>query len=265
MKGSCSCYQWWRRTLAVTCAELKSFWGSTTAGVTLLVFVGLLGFLFYNNVAYYVIDSLKAAIKGFSIDASVALFSKGMNHTPLVLMLVTPLVTMRSLTPFSRGGGLSYLNTLPISSTSIILGQYLAAWASLTFLCLLSLVPFAFLVWGGVGRVDLLLTTLVGLWSLSSAFAAIGILSSAAFPSPTGSALSTLGILGLLWVMGWAAPIVDGSLADFWPALAFGPKISRFVVGLVDLNDLLYFTLLAMLTLNCARMFLNLRSHSGAN
>ena len=262
---NCSCYQWGRRVLAITFAELKSFWGSTTAGVTLLVFMGLLGFFFYNTIDSYMRDSLMEAIKGFSLNASITLFSKGMYHIPLVLMLVTPLVTMRSLTPFSRGGGLSYLNTLPISPTSIILGQYLAAWASLALLCVLSLVPFAFLVWGGVGRSDLLLTTLLGLWSLSGSFVAIGILSSAAFPSPTGAALSTLGILGLLWIMGMAAPIVDSSLVNWWPILAFGPRISHFVVGLVDLNDLLYFALLAALALNCARMFLNLRSHSGAN
>lgn len=253
----------WRSITAVTVSEFKSFWSSASAGVTLLVFLGLSGFFFYNSVVTYVMSNHEASIRGLTLDASIALFSQSLNHIPLVLMLVTPLVTMRTLTPFSQGGGLQYLFTLPVSPGRVIFGQYLGAFISLALLCLLALVPFVFLVWAGVGQWTTLLTTLFGLVCLSSAFAAVGLASSAAFSSPIGAGLGTLGCLGLMWVLGWAAPITEKSWVELWPGLAFGPRLSRFVTGLVDVNDLVFFALLTLVALGLSKMFLELRRHNG--
>lgn len=254
----------WKAITVVTGFELKRFWSSASAGVTLLVFLGLSGFFFYNSVATYILSDLQAATRGLTLDASLALFSQSLNHIPLVLMLVTPLVTMRALASPGQGGGLAYLSTLPLSPGRIILGQYFAASSSLALLSLLAMVPYVFLVWAGVGHGVILLTSLLGLWSLASAFAAVGLAFSAAFPSPVGAGLGTLGFLGLMWVLGWAAPVTEISWAQLWPSLAFGPRLSRLVMGLVNLNDLAFFVSLTAVALITAKMFLELRRHSGA-
>jgi len=253
--------------LTLAGAELKNFWGGPAAGVTLLVFLGMLGFFFYNSVVSYVVESLSAAARGLALDASLALFSQGLTNIPLVLMLVTPLVTMRSLSPFRRGGGLDYFQTLPVDGLSLVAGQYLAAVSSLAFLSFLGVVPFAFLMWAGVGEPELLLTALVGLWLLSSAFAAVGILASAMFPSPVGAGLATLGLLGLMWVLGWAAPYSDSTLGlvGLWRGLAFAPRLTRFAMGLISLGDLLFFGAVTVLALLNARFFLRARGLSGVD
>ncbi len=254
-----------RPVLAVASAELRTFWGGAASGVALLVFLGLLGFFFYNSVAAYVLDSLAAAAKGQALDASLILFAQGLAHIPLVLMLVTPLATMRALASFRRGGGLDWLQTLPVSRGRLIFGQYLAAWLSLAFLGVLALLPFAVLAWLGVGRPELLATAAVGLLGLASVFAAVGLLASAAFPSPVGAGLTTLGGLGLMWVLGWATPYADGQWGGLWAGLAFGPRIERCILGLVDLNDLAFFAALTVLALVNARLLLGWRAHSGAD
>ncbi|MDR2946064.1 MAG: hypothetical protein LBV79_04895 [Candidatus Adiutrix sp.] len=253
-------------TLILARTELRNFWGGAAAGVTLLVFLGFLGFFFYNSVVVYVAESLSAAARGRSLHASPALFSQGLSNIPLALMLVAPLVTMRALSPHRRGGGLDYFQTLPLGGGTLVLGQYLAAVASLAFLSLLGLVPFACLLGAGVGRPALLLTALVGLWALSSAFAAVGVLGSAMFPSPAGAGLGTLGMLGLMWMLGWARPYTDSDLGlvDLWLNLAFAPRFTRFTLGLVDAGDLVFFLALTLLALLNARLFLRARGLSGA-
>lgn len=251
--------------LAVAAAELKNFWGGASAGVSLLVFLGLLGFFLYNSIASYVIDSLGAAARGQSLDAQVALFSQGLTHVPLILMLVTPLVTMRALAPFRRGGGLDFFQTLPIDGGVLILGQYTAALTSLFFLCLLALVPFAFLLLVNIGSPEILLTSALGLLLLASAFAAVGIGASAAFPSPVGAGLATLGLLGLMWVLGWAAPYTDDGLGRIWQGLAFAPRMVRFNMGLINPADLVFFALISLLGLVNASLWLGLRRYNGAD
>ncbi|MDL2227139.1 hypothetical protein LJB86_05750, partial [Deltaproteobacteria bacterium OttesenSCG-928-M10] len=219
----------------------------------------------YNGVASYVLESLRAAAKGLTLDASLALFSQGLTQVPLVLMLVTPLVTMRSLSPSRRGGTLDFFTTLPVSAGQLIGGQFLAAWLSLAFLSLLSLIPFAVLVMAGAGAWPVLWSTAGGLLALSALFAAVGLLASALFLSPVGAGLGTLGLLGLMWILGWAAPYLDPRAAVVWQGLAFAPRINRLVLGLVDLNDLMFFVILTGLALAGARLFLTGRAVSGAD
>lgn len=246
-------------------AELKSFWSGASSGVALLVFLGLLGFFFYNSLAVYVVDSLDAAARGLALDASAALFSQGMTHIPLVLMLVTPLVTMRSLASYRRGGDLDFFQTLPVSGSGLILGQYLAALLSLSLMSVLALAPFAALTLAEVGSLSLLLTTGLGLLVLSSAFAAVGLWASAVFPSPVGAGLGALGGLGLMWALGWAVPYAESGWGFLWTGLAFAPRFSRLAVGLIDLSDLLFFVAISLAALFNARLWLNLRRQNGAD
>lgn len=254
-----------RPILAVAAAEFKICWGGATAGLALLVFLGIQGFFFYNNIVSYILESLGAAARGLSIDATATLFSQGLTQVPLALMLVTPLVTMRMLAPFRRGGGLDFFQTLPVDGAPLLLGLYLVALLNLFFLCLLALAPFAVLLLLGIGSSQLLLTSAIGFLALCSAFAAIGLWASAAFPSPVGAGLATLGVLGLMWVLGWASPYSDSGLGQIWRELAFAPRVVNFVVGLIKPADLLFFAVLTILGLINAHIWLGLRRHTGAD
>ncbi|UQZ90110.1 hypothetical protein C4J81_13220 [Deltaproteobacteria bacterium Smac51] len=244
-------------------AELKSFWGGASAGLAVAVFLGLSGFFFYNGVADYVMGALLAASKGRALDASISLFSQGLTYISLVMMLVAPLVTMRSLTPARRGGRLDFFQTMPLNGPQIILGQYLSAFLSLAILIILALVPFVVLLAAGVGSLAVLFTAAAGLLALGSALAALGLMCSAASSSPMGAALGALGLGGLMWVLGWAAPYLDGLFGDIWSGLAFMPRISRFALGMLDGNDLLFFAVLTVAALLNAAVLLAARTGGG--
>jgi ABC-2 type transport system permease protein len=254
----------WYATRLIAGAELKSFWGSPSAGLAIIVFLGLSGFFFYNSAADYVVSALFAAARGRALDASVALFSQALSYIALVLMLVAPLVTMRSLTPGSRGGRLDFFQTMPLSGAQIIWGHYLAALISLSVFILLALAPFLLLLLADVGSLRLLVCAALGLLALGAAFGAVGLMCSAASRSSVGAALASLGLGGLLWVLGWAAPYIGyGRLGELWQNLAFMPRIARFALGILNFNDLLFFVLLAFLALGNAAVFLAARSGGG--
>jgi ABC-2 type transport system permease protein len=219
------------------------------------VFLVLAGLLFYNAVASYAAASLDAAGRGRALDSTLALFAGSMERLGLILTLVTPLATMRAFADFAGGGHLDMTLALPAGRLEVTLAHFLSASGAVYLLCLLSLPPFAALAAMGTGGPGLLACGALGLLLATLAFVAVGLAVSSAAGSPAASALMTLGALGLLWAAGWAAPYLPGTLAYLVQGLAFAPRLSHFAAGVVDLNDVVYFIVLAAAGLWLARPF----------
>jgi hypothetical protein len=53
--------------------------------------------------------------------------------------------------------------------------------------------------------------------------------------------------------MGWAAPYLSAKAGALAQGLAFAPRLNHFTLGLIDLNDQLYFIVLNFLALYLCR------------
>jgi hypothetical protein len=122
----------------------------------------------------------------------------------------------------------------------------MSALSSLFFLTLLGLIPYICLIAMGVGSFSVLLTSALGLTLLSAAMASLGLASSSLSSGAMPAALATLGLIGFLWAIGLAAPYLPAGGGALAQGLAFGPKLSRFTLGLIDLNDVVYFLCLTL-------------------
>jgi ABC-2 type transport system permease protein len=141
----------------------------------------------------------------------------------------------------------------PISRLELVLGHFIAACLSLILLTFLALLPFVILIILGVGSLKLLFCAFLGFTLLIASFVAVGLMVSSWTATPLASALATLGILALFLSMGWAAPYLSHSIAYVIMGLAFGPRLSHFAIGLLDLNDIVYFLVLTIISLYLAR------------
>jgi ABC-2 type transport system permease protein len=235
--------------------EWKSFWTSPAGGLSLLVFLVLSGLVVYNTVAAYAAVSLEGLSRGVALDARLVVFSGSLEELGLILMLVAPLTTMRAYALSSQGGCLDLLLSLPLSRLEIVLGRFLGSAASLMALALLSFLSYALLIFRGVGDLPLLAVASLGFLLLISSFSAVGLAVSARTGSPLASALSTLGILGVLWAAGFAAPYLSPKGAFLLQGVAFGPRLGHFAIGLVDLNDVIYFLVLSLAGLFLAKAY----------
>jgi ABC-2 type transport system permease protein len=230
-------------------AELKAFWTNPSGGLAILVFLGLSGVLLYNSVADYASISLGSLAQGRALSADLAIFSNGLTNLGLVILLVAPLTTMRSMAHFAQGGHLDLLLAWPLKPLEMIVGQYLAAVLALSLLTALALLPFLAIWLMGVGSLVVLLTAALGLGLLISAFVALGLAMASLAPSPLAAALGSLGVLALLWSLGWAAPYLPSWAAYLAQGLAIAPRLSHFALGLIDLNDVVFFLVLTLVAL----------------
>jgi ABC-2 type transport system permease protein len=159
----------------------------------------------------------------------------------VILLLVTPLLTMRLISEERRNRTLSLLFTAPVSMTEIILGKYLGVLAFLLVMVgMILLMPLSLLLGGGLD-VGKLAACVMALVLLLAGFAAVGLYMSALATQPTVAAVSTFGALLLLWIIDWSSNSGKGS--GVLQYLSLLRHYEGLLKGLITTTDLIYFVL----------------------
>lgn len=159
----------------------------------------------------------------------------------VVLLLVTPILTMRGFSELFRSGAYSLYSSAPISVTSLLLGKFLGLWL---FLLLFAIMPGCLsltLLLGTPIDLGLIAAATLGLLLLSGLFLAIGLYTAVLTESPGVAAAGAYGLLLLLSLLDQHT--AGGSFLHWlaWPSHSLNLQI-----GLVHSGDLAYFlTLMA--------------------
>ena len=228
--------------------ELRSLFLSPLAWAILGVVQFIYAWLFLSQVETFMsLQSRLATLEGAPgvVDIVVApLFA----NAAVLLLLITPLITMRVLSEERRNRTLSLLFSAPISMTEIIVGKYLGVLSFILILIgMLALMPLSLLV-GTDLDLGKLAAGLLGLTLVVSAFTAIGIFMSSLTEQPTVAAITTFGLLLLLWILDWAgnsgAP-VSGLLGYLSVLNHYEPLLK----GLFSSVDVIYYLLITVLFL----------------
>ncbi len=166
-----------------------------------------------------------------------------MQVAAIVLLMVMPLLTMRAIAEEKRNRTLSLLVSAPLGMTEIVLGKYLALVLFVVVLIsMLMLMPLS-LYLGTSLDVGKLLAIGLGMLLLLSAFAAIGLYLSSLTENQTIAAISTFGVLLMLWIIDW----VGASLSDGQTVVAYLSLLQHhqaLLEGVFDTADIAYYLLL---------------------
>lgn len=160
----------------------------------------------------------------------------------IVLLMVTPMITMRLLSEEKRSGTIDLLLSSPASSTEIVLGKFLGATGfMLVFTLMIALMPLTLNMGTDIdtGKV---FSGLLGLFLLLAAFTAAGLFVSSLTSNPVVAAIGTFGLLLLFWLLDSnSAADPDGSGVAAWLSLLrhFGPMLR----GIIDSRDVIFFLL----------------------
>ncbi len=160
----------------------------------------------------------------------------------IILLMITPLMTMRLLSEEKRNGAISLLLSAPVSATEIVVGKYLGiVLFMLVFVGMITLMPLSLYI-GTTLDSGKLATGLLGLLLLLSAFSAAGLFMSSLTASPVVAAVSTFGLLLLLWIIDSNAG-GDDAQDTVLTYLSLLQHFSPLLRGIVDSRDLAYFAL----------------------
>jgi ABC-2 type transport system permease protein len=223
--------------------ELRSLFLSPLAWAILAVVQGICAyfFLLYVDLFLQVQPRLAAAPSGPGLTDIVV--------TPLystaatVLLLVVPLLTMRLISEERRGQTLSLLFSAPVSMTEIVLGKFLGVlafvWLMLAFIALMPLSLLA----GGSLDLGLWASGLLGMALLLAGFCSVGLFMSTLTAQPTVAAVSSFGLLLLLWILDLAGTTGSGGGGTVLTYLSMLQHYQALLKGVFSSTDLVYYLL----------------------
>lgn len=232
----------------IAARELRSLFLSPLAWAILAVVMFIFGYLFLAAVDTYLLWQPQLAMIEGAPGVSDIIVAPLLADAGIILLLITPLLTMRVLSEERRNKTLSLLFSAPVSMTEIIVGKYLGVLSFfLILLALLTLMPLSLLA-GTELDIGKLLAGLLGLALLMAAFTAIGLFMSSLTEQPTVAAISTFGLLLLLWIIDWAGNARDDTGGAFaW--LSMIGHYESLMKGLFNSADVAYYLLLIVLFL----------------
>jgi ABC-2 type transport system permease protein len=222
--------------------ECKHRFLSPLAWVILAVLQFIFAYLFLTQVEAFNHYQIRLAgitqAPGLTDVVVVPLFA----NAAVILLLITPLLTMQLICGERRQHTLPLLFSAPLSASEIILGKYLGILSLLMIIIsLLTLMPLSLLV-GATLDFGKLFSNLLGLSLLVAAFSAVGLYMSTLASHPTIAAISSFGLLLMLWMLNISRTIrqYDSQLFDY---LSLLNHFQSMQTGLLTTADISYFLL----------------------
>ena len=239
------------RILAITRRELISYFSTPLAYVFIVIFLVLTSaFTFYLGNFY---ERGQADLSAF------------FSFHPWLYLFLVPAISMRLWAEERKSGSIELLMTLPIEPREAVLGKFLAAWAFITLALILT-----FPIWVTVNFLGDPDNGVIFAAYLGSLFMAGGFLAIGAFISATTKnqviafILSVVACFGFLLAgfslvldlfSSWAPQVLVDAIAS----LSFLTHFSNISKGVIDLRDLVYFSLLIVVFLYANTIILHLR------
>lgn len=222
--------------------ELRSLFLSPLAWSILAVLQFILAYLFLSQVeTFNSFQSRLATIDnapGLTEIVVVPLFA----NAAIILLLVTPLLTMRLVCEERRNKTLSLLLSAPLSGAEIIAGKYVGILGLLLLIVVMvCLMPLSLLL-GGALDYGKLFCNVLALSLLLAAFASVGLYMSCIAGHPTVAAVASFGLLLLLWILDWTVGL-KGQSSEIFGYLSMLQHFQNMQSGLLDSTDVLYFIL----------------------
>lgn len=179
-----------------------------------------------------------------------ASFNGVVSSVSYAMILVVPILTMRSFAEERKNKSDQLLLTAPVSVWKIVLAKFLSAMCVLLATLAVSLIFTIILYAYGNPYWGEILLGYLGLILLGAVFIALGLLISSFAENQLTACIVTLGLLFLLWLSNSLIPSVQNPvLQSILSALSLYGQFSCFTNGVLNLAAVIYFLSLAALFL----------------
>ncbi|MCP5161642.1 MAG: ABC transporter permease subunit [Hahellaceae bacterium] len=231
--------------------ELNSYFSTPLAYVFIAIFLMLSGlFTFYLGRFY---ERGQADL--------IAFFS----FMPWLYLVLVPSIAMRLWAEERKSGTIELLMTLPISTFTVVLGKFVAAWLFVGVALALTFPIWLTVNYLGEPDNGVVIASYLGSWFMAGGFLAIGSCLSACTKNQVVAFILTLVICFMFVVSGF--PLVQDFFSawaplwmiDWLSSLSFLTHFDAISRGVIDLRDILYFIVMMGSWLLATTIVINLK------
>ncbi len=222
-----------KQILTITRKELRGYFGSPMA----MIFIG--AFLIATLFSFFWVDTFFA--RGI---ADVRPLFRWM---PVLMIFIAAALTMRQWSEEQRVGTLEILLTLPVSTTQLVIGKFLAVLVLIGIALGLTLfIPITVALLGNLDIGPVIGGYLAALL-LAGAYTAIGLFVSSRTDNQIVALLSTVLLCGVFYLIGstGVTNFTGNEVGEILRAIGAGSRFESIQRGVIDLRDLLYYVTLA--------------------
>ena len=222
-----------RTTLAIVRREFATYFLSPIPYLILAVYLALAGVFLYFTIA----DGADASVRPLVPTLSV------------ILMILTPALTMRLLAEERKSGTLEVMLTDPVTEWQLVLGKFLGCL--LFFALLVSVLLVYGLVFEAYGDPDWVALgfACVGLVLYGGAMIGIGLFLSSLTRNQVVAYVTAFVALLALFLVDDLAGLIGGEIGRIGSAVGVQQHWDSFRKGILDTRDVVYFVSIAALSL----------------
>src|SRR6516165_12222961 len=253
-----------KNALTIAGKELAAYFVQPVAYVVLTVFLLLGGFFFFELLSYFqIVLQMYAAMQNPQVlehmNLNQRVIEPLLHNLSIVLVILVPAITMRSFAEEKRTGTYEFLLTAPVRTGEIVAGKFIAA-ASFTLIMvgLAWIFPLILMVFGNP-EVGVMFSGYLALALLAVTFVAVGLFTSSLTQNQIIAAISSFGLLILLYVISWPAEGGSGVAWALLKYLSLPDHFATMVRGVIDTSDIVFF-----LSVTIVALFLTQRSVESA-
>jgi ABC-2 type transport system permease protein len=232
-----------RNILAIAGKELRGYFASPIGYVLIGFYALLFGWFFYTLVAFFERQSMQMAPgqPGSALNLNQMLVSPLLMNATVIMLLVFPLITMRTYAEEKRSGTMELLLTSPITDLQIILGKFLGALALFAAMLAVTLVHMAVLFIYGNPEWKPIATGYLGLLLMGGSFLSLGLFISSLTKNQIVAGMITFSVFLLLWVINWVSSFVGPTAQTVLNYLSITEHFDDFAKGIIDTKHVVYY------------------------
>lgn len=249
-----------RVALTLARRELGAVFGAPTAYVVLAGFLLLGGWFFYNLLAHFsqllqLYSSVQMGGEEAGLNLNDMVIAPLLHNLAVILVILIPMITMRSFAEERRQATMELLLTSPIGTGTLVLGKFLGLGAFVSLMVALAGIYAVVLAAFGNPEIPVLVAGYVGLWLMALVFVAIGLFASSLTDNQLIAAVTGLVTMLLLFIVAWPAAQAGETMGAVLTHLSITEHFDEMVRGIVSTSGLTYFV-----TMIAGWLFLTQRS-----
>ncbi len=200
---------------------------------------------FYSPIAY-VLTGLFILMSSIifllmNVSAEYAQFNMSLTYMGLILTVIIPMLTMKTLAEDRKNGTEVLLISSPVSLSSIVMGKFLAACSVFFVMTAISLIyPIVTYVYG-IPNTPELIGGYLGFILLGITFISIGILASSLTENQVIAAVISFVSLLVMFFMMFVAELFGGTVAKVLNWFSLLSRDSEFNQGILSLGSIIYY------------------------
>ena len=233
-----------RSAWIITKRDLGSFFNSPIFYVVTTVFLIIYSFIFFNILNFFSFQSFQARqlqAMGMNLNLNEMVIEPSLQNMSVILLMIIPIITMRSFADEKKMKTFRLLLSSPVHLREIILGKFLACMIVVAVMISISSYSVGFLFLLGEPEPGPIVTGYLGILLMAGCFVSVGIFASSLTDNQIVAAVLTFGFSLFMWIIGWSAQAAGSTTGQVLQYLSIVDHLERFLKGLVNTSDLVYY------------------------